>query len=535
MVALSQIRRWRPAELDAAFDALAKRRDSLVRLDDSLLAAKPPGDWSGTAAELAALAHRKLADRMERIVAGVSAVRRAVGEASDAIQALHRALGEADALAARYQFRITDEAVVDARTVCSPNDPDARDREHARLEIISRVDAVRLRAIDIDQDLTAVMVKAGLGGIDDGGATTLAGAAAAGASLGGLSTMFPSANASPADNAAWWDSLSEGERGRLLMTRPDVLGRLDGLPATIRDQANRARIPMERVSIEDRIRELSRLPGNEERIEKLRGKLSELDQVEKTLAKGDRQLLVLDTGGERLKAAIATGNIDTATHVSVFTPGFTSNVKDSLASYDDQMDKLRTEAERQSARYGDGGSVAMVTWLGYEAPQGSEIAGPNSVALDNAAQKGAEKLSGFLNGIDASRKDDPHLTALGHSYGSLTTGLALQRDTGVDDVVFYGSPGVGTSDVNDIKVPSGHTYAIEADWDIVADFGRFGSDPSRLDGVRQLSADEAVTPDGQYLDRVTGHTDYMKPNSTSQYNMAVVIAGLADRRVRAHD
>ncbi|GAA2843452.1 alpha/beta hydrolase [Crossiella cryophila] len=532
MVALANIRRWRPSELDAAFDALGKRRDSLLGLNDGLEAAKSPPDWTGEAAERATVAHRQLADRMEHIVAGVSAVRRAVGETSDAILALHRALGEAETLAGTYLFRINDDgSLTDNRVVCTPKDPDPRDRERARLEIIDRVEQVLRRAEDIDNDLAAVLRKAARGEIGDGNATSLAAAATAGETAGGLSTLEPPKGGTPGDNAGWWASLSEAERTGLLKNRPDLLGNLDGLPATVRDQANRARIPLERAALEAKIKDLSMAPGADVATAGYRAKLEELDEVEKTLAKGDRQLLVLDTGGNRLKAAIATGNVDTANHVAVFTPGMTSNVKDSISGYDDQMEELRRVTRDESKRYGDGGSVAMVTWIGYEAPQTSEILSGNSVALEGSATRGAEKLSSFLNGIDASRKDDPHLTALGHSYGSLTTGLALQKDTGVDDVVFYGSPGLGTDNINDMKVPGGHAYMVEADRDIVADFGRFGGDPSDMAGLNRMSSDEATLSDGRRLERVTGHSDYMKPNSTSQYNMAVVIAGLADRRV----
>ena len=84
--------------------------------------------------------------------------------------------------------------------------------------------------------------------------------------------------------------------------------------------------------------------------------------------------------------------------------------------------------------------------------------------------------------------EDPHLTALGHSYGSLTTGYALQHDgTGIDDAVLFGSPGAGTWERDDLHVPDGHLFVAEADDDPVADFGGtapFGRDPSHMVGSR---------------------------------------------------
>jgi hypothetical protein len=155
----------------------------------------------------------------------------------------------------------------------------------------------------------------------------------------------------------------------------------------------------------------------------------------------------------------------------------------------------------------------------------------NSVASDHSAQEGASKLAPFLNGIDAARDTDPHLTALGHSYGSTTTGLALQQNTGVDDAVFFGSPGLGTSHVGELKVPDGHSFYLEGKNDPVGDLGYFGIDPSHMDGIEHGSAKEATLPDGRHLTESTGHSAYMDDGSTSQYNMSVVVGGMDERRV----
>jgi hypothetical protein len=196
---------------------------------------------------------------------------------------------------------------------------------------------------------------------------------------------------------------------------------------------------------------------------------------------------------------------------------------------------LQRQAQYESNRYGDGGTVAAVTWIGYQAPQpGFEGFNPfdsDSVLQDGSARAGGADLAEFYRGIDASRTTDPHLTALGHSYGSTTTGLALQEQTGVDDAVFFGSPGIGTSHIEDIQVAEGNTYRIEARNDFVADTGQFGIDPTYVDGVTGLSAREETLADGRRLTESTGHSAYLTQDSTSQYNMSVVVAGLPDRRV----
>jgi len=190
------------------------------------------------------------------------------------------------------------------------------------------------------------------------------------------------------------------------------------------------------------------------------------------------------------------------------------------------MAQLRTRTEDELFRRGETGTVATVTWLGYQAPQwGTTFAG-DSVALSGAAEDGGRDLAAYFTGINASRLDDPDLTALAHSYGSTTTGYGLQHEgTGVDRAVFFGSPGLGTSDLADLHVPEGSAYYAEAKWDGVGDIGRFGADPSGLEGMQHLQTGDASSDDGRSLDGVTGHSDYLQDGSTSQYSMAQVVGG----------
>ncbi len=46
-------------------------------------------------------------------------------------------------------------------------------------------------------------------------------------------------NATPSQTAAWWASPSPANRTILLHDRPAALGVMDGLPAEVRDKANR--------------------------------------------------------------------------------------------------------------------------------------------------------------------------------------------------------------------------------------------------------------------------------------------------------
>jgi hypothetical protein len=328
------------------------------------------------------------------------------------------------------------------------------------------------------------------------------------------------------------------------------------VPAQVRDRANRARLDVQRAALEAEVRRLEvavaaswfdgAFTSDDEALDEARAKLEALDRVEQVLARGDRQLLLLDTSGRLATAAVAVGDVDTADHVAVFTPGMGTTVEGRLEGYDRDMDQLRSLALRELWTTDPDATVATVSWLGYQAPstpwedssqgrsQWHHLLDPDrSVALDDAAREGAVPLTSFLQGIDAARADDPHLTGLGHSYGSLTTGLALQAPTGVDDAVFFGSPGLGLTDADDVLVPDGHRYVVEARNDPVADLAAFGTDPNQLLDQTGLSAGEGHAPDGRPLSGSTGHSQYLLQDSTSQYNLAVTVAGLTDRQV--HD
>ncbi|MDT7727261.1 MAG: hypothetical protein QOI21_3837 [Actinomycetota bacterium] len=551
MPTYGQVRLWRPEPLDAAEQGLKGCSDRLLGLSDEFVEMGTPGGWVGDSAEAATGNRVQVGDRMERIVAGVNAARTGLMQGADALTGLKRGVEEADALARAREFSIGDDgSVTDVsanRSIPADQADDvARERDRTRNELVDRVEQILRRAQDIDADLNAVLRRVMNGEIDDGGATDLATAARNGADKGGLSVLEPPAGpGTPGDNAGWWDSLSGAEQRQVIAGHPDWVGNRDGIPFGARDEANRQLLHTEKTKLQDEARRLQAdLDDNwfggtftnaDAQLDHVKAKLESIKAIEDTLAQpGERQLLMLDMTDERAEAAVANGNVDTATHVAVFTPGLTSTVNGSLGGYDHNMDQLQFRTEQELKRYGDGGSVATVAWIGYQAPQlsvGGVLFDENSVVSDHSAREGANKLAPFLNGIDAARDTDPHLTALGHSYGSTTTGLALQQNTGVDDAVFFGSPGLGTSHVGDLKVPDGHSFYLEGRNDPVGDLGYFGIDPSHIDGIEHGSAKESTLPDGRHLTESSGHSKYLDDGSTSQYNMSAVVGGMAERRV----
>lgn len=353
---------------------------------------------------------------------------------------------------------------------------------------------------------------------------------------------------------AWWRALSPVQQQTVLRDRPELIGNLDGIPAGVRDLANRERLwPLRRevsARLRQRMDELSKErqrrgaynpyagpvplltsadPRFEHRLEQLRA-LTALGAV---LARPGRHLLSLDiSSGHRVHAAVAVGDVDTADNVAVFTPGLDSNVQNGIADYDTEMGDLRAQAEADSADAGT--STATVTWLGYDAPQVEELwNGQRSVASARLAEQGAAGLSGFLGGIQATRPHGVHLVALGHSYGSSTTGYALARaDRGVDDAVLFGSPGAGVDTLQELHVPAGHLYVEATPTDLVALVERFGLSPTHTVGFQALEVGESAR-NGTVLPGVNGHRHYLDAGTTSMWNLAALVADRRDLLVVA--
>ncbi|WP_433608627.1 alpha/beta hydrolase [Prescottella agglutinans] len=563
---VSQARSWAPAVLARQADEW-RRAGGVLDRDLGVFAraaASTREHWGGVAADAA----RARADEVLALGTRTASVLHAAASAAD---------GAADAL------------------------------DLARAAVLAAVDAARSEGFDVGDDgavavspaLVPTFVQSGIGGVvaravlehragqhrsvirsalgelgaADGRARSLIDSAFAelprdgdpGTGWVGVQTvpLAPSAGASPADNRAWWDSLTPPQRQVLLETSPDMVGDRDGLPAEARHLANLARLPAERAALEsarqvlmDRASTLSGFAAQAARHELagVTGRLADLDAVERAvLGHPDRRLLLLDArSGEQVRAAVAVGDPDTADHIAVTVPGMNAGVRASLGSMADEAAALRQEALAQlRARPGRGHeTVAAVAWIGYDPPRtsGSVVdaaRGGLAVAQRDRASVGACDLARFYDGLGVAHTgSDPHITAIGHSYGSVTTGLAL-REPGrrpVDDVVVYGSPGlVDVRSPADLGLGPGHAYEMTADGDVIARLNRFGpgplgGGPYATDGFTHLGTDAADTPDGVRRDGAVGHSEYPRVGDdgrlrTSGYNLAVVVAGLPERAV----
>lgn len=349
-------------------------------------------------------------------------------------------------------------------------------------------------------------------------------------------TSLPS---DPAQLHEMWSTLSPADKDALF-AHDNYIGNRDGLPVVDRDHYNR-------IKLDD---EMSRAQACDPTVS---DRLVDLQAVRDTIEKDpNRMLMLLDTqSGAQTHAAVAVGNPDTADHVSVTTPGLNTTVGGAIGAMTEEGEQMKMTAEQQLDDTVDhaGETVATIAWIGYDAPQldkddyfsEESATGLIQVAQPWNAQAAAPNLSHFYEGIDASNYDgDPHLTAVGHSYGSFTTGLALQETPEgiVDDVMVYGSPGLGTghdfdSSLDKLNIAPGHAYEMTAHDDPVAHMNRFGWSPGYMSEFTHLDTDATTTADGVARQGATGHSDYPRLGDnnelrTSGYNTAVVIAGLAD-------
>jgi alpha/beta hydrolase family protein len=554
---LDDVRRWRPEDLDVAFGQLGRARDRLLDADADLQAGRTPPGWLGEAADMAGREHERLAERTRRTVAAVTALRPAIARAAETLTEVHLELDRLTALAVERGYRIApDGAVIPAAELPPPQlDPTAGQRRAADLdELGTGLAGVLRRADELDSTLAAALAAATSGLVDDGTGDGLTDAAVH--VLGGERPPSPPPpDATPQQNADWWNSLTPAQQEHLLLTDPGLLGNRDGVPADVRDEANRARLDTETARIDAAITStqarLDELDAGRpptrfgehavraDQLAELQDQRDALNSIAGSIDAGpDRQLLLLDVDGhDEPRAAVAVGDVSTADHVAVYTPGFTTTVADSLPGAVKDVDLLRQNALNQLDRDGQpGATVAAVAWIGYDIPQWDTLTAPDrTVGTDTAAIAGGHHLARFLDGVTATRPDDPHLTAIGHSYGSTTTGYALQEAHGVDDAVLFGSPGPSTDDLSLLNIPPERIGLIEARHDPVADAGLFGGDPSDRSELTQLSSGSAELPGGQQLHEVTGHERYLENGSTSQHNLAATVAGLPGDRILTDD
>jgi pimeloyl-ACP methyl ester carboxylesterase len=340
---------------------------------------------------------------------------------------------------------------------------------------------------------------------------------------------IPPRGTSPADVKKWWDSLSPMQQESLLFTRAAELGMLDGVPALARDRANRFRLAEEKAELlADRQRLLAKHRTHDEDLwlKQVTDKLHGIDDIEKRLnsmAPAEAFLLAIDANGNG-RAIIASGNPDTATNVATYIPGTGANLANAGGDIG-RSDRMLDAAERAGSP-----STAVITWVGYDAPQDLPEA-----ALERYADRAKQDLDRFQDGLRASHEGAPsHNTVLGHSYGSTVIGHAASTEgLNADELVFVGSPGVGVGNASELNFPADHVYATVADHDIIHlsniedPYDVHGPDPTSSQFGARVFASDPGTSGSWYTGGYSGaaHSQYWEKSNPALDSMGRIIAG----------
>lgn len=370
---------------------------------------------------------------------------------------------------------------------------------------------------------------------------------------------------SPKENAEWWKSLSQAERDEYAVLYPASIGKMDGLPSDVRDEANRIVLAETRLKVERELREAEANPPQsaprynpitglpiqgggawekwECRKKELQGQIAGMNMIQKrfdaTGAEGLPDAYLLGFDAEKLgRVIIANGNPDTAEHTAVYVPGTTARLSDS----EKEMDKMAA-LWRESRGMPGNPSVSTITWIGYDAPQ-SAYPGHNGDLLPEAAStsyadKAAPGLSKFLSGVQTAQggPEGSHTTVIGHSYGTTVVGdTSMKHGLGADDVIAVASPGMLVGHAKELDAPEGHVWSEAASFgkDQVAAGGKlvglgggspsspFFTDPvghilaSRVPSDRNFGANIMQTDSND-------HGGYWKDDSVSLTNQAAVV------------
>lgn len=254
-----------------------------------------------------------------------------------------------------------------------------------------------------------------------------------------------------------------------------------------------------------------------------------------------RQLITYDPkefGGDG-RIAIAVGDLDKATVVSIHTPGITSTIRSIEGNVvNAENHHIRSSQQRPEQ------PNSVISWIGYDAPSGLGLARTPS---DHLARIGGYRLAHDIAALSGAKGPNVRINMYGHSYGSTTTAFAGEhgRLSGyVDTVTLLGSPGAGPlHHARDFQIGPENVYVASNSHDLVTWLGatepgghnRFigrlptglGLDPAMREfGATRIAAEYASPEHTSGL--ITAHVNYF---STDHPN---VLGNHATLRLHPH-
>ena len=539
-----------------------------------------PADFSGDAAEAADHAVTRFATDTDAVGAALergalaideflTAMRRRRAEHDDLMEQRQTLNAERDDLLRRIDDA-TEEQVpglqADAAQLRSRFAAYQRDLETWRDRVDSDEQACVRSLAAVDQ------LREGLTAASDRGRTDTAALAA---ELRRLGTDTDAVN-------AWWRGLSQAERNALMISDPDLVGNTNGIPTGDRDEANTSAVQRDIEHLLGKQAAGEELSASEQRwLENARSiELAVANARTAEYAELDIDAFVMSYqphafGGDGI-AAVAYGDPDTADHTAVYVPGI---MQDGTQIDENGLQALNLYEETLGSMAGEDpprtGSVSTIAWIGYDSPNFNpestmpwdliDSGGDVSHTVTEAnAQAGGIALSQFVDGLNSTHTggDQPHLTVIGHSYGSTTSSYAAAGGMDADSLVLIGSPGAseGVHHASDLTMPEGQVFVGAADNDPVSWLGGedgllpgtwddslgLGADPAQHDfGATVFAVDNGQEFHGAGL-VTTGfmenHTNYFDDGNPALASMADVVSGNSDavvdtggRTQEAHD
>jgi len=284
------------------------------------------------------------------------------------------------------------------------------------------------------------------------------------------------ATASAAEVAAFFASLTPDAAADLARRHPGVVGNLDGVPLSLRYEAN-----------------------------------------ERTAGLPGRQLLAYDPRGDG-RIAEVVGDLATAERVAVIVPGVDTTLENFHTGLGGKQERSPLWQARQVFEAAGDDKLAVIAWLGYDAPENGGVDTISAVRSDRA-ESGGDSLGRFLDGL-AILRPQATVTVIGHSYGSTVAAYAAPGfPVQVTDLVALGSPGMDVDTAADLDTTARVWAGLAAD------------DPiTKVPDVRLLGLGHGEDPaDAEFgafaLDTTgnSGHDGYFVPGTAALRGIAAII------------
>ncbi|GAA3305243.1 alpha/beta hydrolase [Streptomyces cinereospinus] len=319
---------------------------------------------------------------------------------------------------------------------------------------------------------------------------------------------LPAPDAAPARLAAFFASLTKGQRALLARRYPLAVGNMNGAPVRLRYLANRIALGQARAIERDRTADDRLSPAGQHEAGRRMHRFA-------SLMRADRHILAFDPDGAG-RVAEVFGDLDRAERVSVVIPGADTDLLTFQRTHRRYaapvgMAKSLHAAERAAA---PATRTAVIAWADYTAPSGLGVESATAMR----AEDGAVRLDALVRALPG----DAPVSLFCHSYGSVVCGVAAPALPGrVADMAVAGSPGMRVATASQLRT-SARVWAMRDADDWIQDvpyleFGGLGhgADPvSTAFGARVLSARGAH-----------GHAGYFEPGTGSLANFAAIGVG----------